>query len=103
MQNSSMLVMLSSSDQNPGSQRQGDGVLVAALALFGHAMHAKALPSKAAKGVVVGLVVLLVVAIVCPVSWQVRGAALPIKPKPVAQPSKLQVLFIVEACRKGDN
>ena len=55
-------------------------------------------------------VVVVVVAIVCPVSWQVRGAALPIKPKPASQPSnKLQVLFTFEACRRhvgvreGDN
>ena len=77
MQNCVALVMLSSFDQNPASQRQGD-VPLAATAPSGHVMQPKAMLSKAAKGVVLPVVVL--VTIVCPVSWQVRGAPLPIKP-----------------------
>ena len=72
----------------------------------GHCTHRNARPSKAAKGLlflmvvvvlVVVLVVVVVVTIVCPVNWQVRGAPLPIKPKPASQPSnKLQVLLTRE-------
>ena len=96
MQNCVVLIMLSSFDQSSASQRQGD-VPLAATAPSGHVMQPKAMLSKAAKGEVVVFVVLpTLLVIVCPVSWQVRGARLPTNPLPVSQRG-LQVLPMSEA------
>jgi hypothetical protein len=75
------LVIVSVSDQLPGSQRQGE-VVVAAAARSGHNKHESnpGGPLKAAKGEVVALVDLLVVEIERPVSWQVREAVLIVNP-----------------------
>ena len=71
-------MIVSVSDQLPGSQRQGE-VVVAVAARSGHNKH-ESEPVKAAKGEVVALVDLLVVAIERPVSWQVREAVLIVNP-----------------------
>ena len=79
-------------------------MVAAGPAFSGHLKHEKPDPVKVAKGVVLiarPVMVVLVVAIVRPVGWQVRGAVLPVSPYPVSQPfGKVQVLPTSDPCQE---
>ena len=94
MQNWEVLAMVSASDQVPGPQRQGEEVFAAA-ARAGHLRQDTRSPLNFDKG---ELVVLLV-AITTPVSWQVRGATILVTPYPASQP-EVQVLPIFDPWRR---